>query len=164
MRRVLSLFAAAAVAATACQAQLLKKPRIGVKLGISFSDTYNATGTDTNLDVWWTLGGDIEVPGAGLWNAKSRADVDLLYGPGHSSQFRVGISQVWYGLPGIEVTPYGGVSAGVLFEDKRFEADRSVLSLKAFGGMELGHNLFIEVAVLQSSRTDAVFLDVGMRF
>lgn len=151
------------LAAVSGSAQLLERPAIGLKAGFLFADTFDAAGRNSDIQTYWAVGADVEVPVRSVLGGKPRADVDLGYGPGNSSLFRVGLSQVWSG-PRMEMQPYAGFGVGFLFEDKRNEGDRTVLSAKLFGGLEFGKNTFIEAAVFQSSKVDAVTFCIGARF
>ena len=151
------------LSAASTPAQLLERPAIGLKAGFLFADTFDATGRNTDIQTYWAVGADVEVPVRSLLGGKPRADLDLAYGPGSSSLFRVGLSQVWSG-PRIDMQPYAGFGVGFLFEDKRHEGDRTVLSAKLFGGLEFGKNTFVEAAMFQSSKVDAVAFSIGVRF
>lgn len=156
MRTWTALAVCGALCACACQGQLPDRPRIGVKIGPSFSSVDN----DTRL--FWNIGADVAIPFTVLGGA-GRGDVDYFKGP-ESSQLRFGLSQTWSATAVEGGKPYGGAGIGFLFDNKRHETDRSVLSLKLFGGFEFGKDTFLEVGILQSSRTDGVFFDIGMRF
>ena len=151
------------LAAIGAPAQLLERPTIGLKAGFLFADTFDAAGRHSDIQTYWAVGADIGVQVQPVLGGKPRADVDLAYGPGDSSLFRVGLSQVWSG-PAIQMRPYAGFGVGFLFEDKRNEGDRTVLSAKLFGGLEFGKNTFVEAALFQSSKVDAVTFGIGVRF
>jgi len=160
--RSLALGLLVLVAATVT-AQFRDRPTIGLKTGFLFADTFNVAGTHSDIQTYWAVGADVEVPVGSLLGGKPRADLDLAYGPGTSSLFRIGLSQVWTG-PSMEMVPYAGFGVGFLFEDKRYEEDRTVLSAKLFGGLEFGKNTFVEAAMFQSSKVDAVTFCIGVRF
>ncbi len=144
--------------------QIIERPKIGVKLGIGFSDTKDVNGTDKSTRFYFGAGVDVSLSALPIWGGLPRIDGDLFYGPGSSSLFRVGLTEIWHSPSIVPSQPYFGLGAGFLFADKRGESDRRVLSVKLLGGVTIGKNLFVEAAILQSSRTDAVIFEVGQRF